>query len=82
MQQAKILIVDDDKDVLIAARLLLKQHFSTIHCLQDPGEIYALLEQELPDVILLDMNFTRDATSGKEGFFWMLPPGHRARGLD
>lgn len=70
-KKGKILVVDDDKDVLLAARLLLKHHFSTILCSGDPREIPALLAKETVDVILLDMNFTRDATSGKEGFQWL-----------
>lgn len=70
-KKGKILVVDDDEDVLLAARLLLKQHFSSIRCSGDPREIPALMEKENPDVILLDMNFTRDATSGKEGFHWL-----------
>jgi len=69
--KGKILIVDDDKDVLLAARLLLKQHFSCIHCLEDPREIPRLMSKDTFDVILLDMNFTQDSTSGKEGFHWL-----------
>lgn len=68
---AKILIVDDDQDVLLAARLFLKQHFKVVHAEQDPGNIPGLLKNESYDVILLDMNFSRDATSGKEGFIWL-----------
>lgn len=68
---AKILIVDDDQDVLLAARLFLKQHFTTIHTEKKPENIPALLRGESYDLILLDMNFSRDATSGKEGFYWL-----------
>jgi len=67
----KVLIVDDDKDVLLAAHLLLKPYFPFIKITGDPREIPALMEKENFDVILLDMNFTRDATSGKEGFYWL-----------
>ncbi|MDM8536899.1 sigma-54 dependent transcriptional regulator [Desulfobacterales bacterium HSG17] len=66
-----ILVIDDDKDVLLAARLLLKQHFSFIKTSDDPRQILPLMEKDFFDVILLDMNFTQDATSGKEGFFWL-----------
>lgn len=68
---AKILIVDDDHDVLLAARLFLKQHFKIVHAERDPANIPGLLKNESYDVILLDMNFSRDATSGKEGFIWL-----------
>ncbi|MCF8302261.1 MAG: sigma-54 dependent transcriptional regulator [Bacteroidales bacterium] len=68
---AKILIVDDDQDVLLAAKLFLKQHFITVHTEKNPENIPDLLRNEAYDVILLDMNFQRDATSGKEGFHWL-----------
>lgn len=68
---AKILIVDDDQDVLLAAKLFLKQHFTIIHTENEPGNIPTLLQNEKYDIILLDMNFSKDATSGKEGFHWL-----------
>ncbi|HRZ76356.1 MAG TPA: sigma-54 dependent transcriptional regulator, partial [Bacteroidales bacterium] len=68
---ARILIVDDDQDVLLAARLFLKQHFRVVHTEKDPSHLPGLLRNETYDVILLDMNFSRDATSGKEGFVWL-----------
>jgi DNA-binding NtrC family response regulator len=68
---AKILIVDDDQDVLLAAKLFLKQHFDIVHTEKNPENIPNLLTNENYDVILLDMNFSKDATSGKEGFHWL-----------
>ncbi len=68
---ARILIVDDDQDVLLAAKMFLKQYFRLVHTEQDPQNIPGLLRTESYDVILLDMNFSRDATSGKEGFIWL-----------
>jgi len=68
---ARILIVDDDQDVLLAAKLFLKQHFKIIHTEKNPENLPNLLKTDSYDVILLDMNFSRDATSGKEGFFWL-----------
>jgi len=67
----KILIVDDDEDVLLAARLLLKKHVEMIHTEKDPSKLNVLMKNEAYDVILLDMNFTRDVTSGSEGFHWL-----------
>ncbi|MFH1008390.1 MAG: sigma-54 dependent transcriptional regulator [Candidatus Latescibacterota bacterium] len=67
----KILVVDDDQDVLLAARLLLKQHGSLVHTEKNPERIPSLLKNESYDVILLDMNFTKDATGGHEGFHWL-----------
>jgi DNA-binding NtrC family response regulator len=68
---ARILIIDDDKDILLAAKLFLKQHFGIVHTESDPENIPGLMQNEHYDVILLDMNFSRDATSGKEGFIWL-----------
>ncbi len=69
--EAKVLIIDDDRDVLMAARLFLKQHFAIVHTEENPENIPDLIRNETYDVILLDMNFSRDATSGKEGFMWL-----------
>jgi len=69
--EARILIVDDDQDILLAARLFLKQHFTIVHTEKSPDNIPALLANENYDVILLDMNFSKDATDGKEGFYWL-----------
>lgn len=67
----KILIIDDNEDALLAARLLLKQHSFLVHTEQSPEKIPILLKNESYDVVLLDMNFTRDVTSGQEGFLWL-----------
>jgi len=67
----RILIIDDDEDVLQAARLYLKQHFSLIQTEKDPNFIPEILTNQVYDVILLDMNFTRDVSSGSEGFEWL-----------
>jgi DNA-binding NtrC family response regulator len=70
-KSGNILVVDDNEDLLLAARLFLKQHFSLVHTEHDPEKIPSLLGNENYDVILLDMNFTMDATSGVEGFMWL-----------
>lgn len=70
-QQGKILIVDDDVDVLRAARLLLKRHFAQVDFEKNPQKIPYMVTNFDYDVILLDMNFTRDLSSGKEGFEWL-----------
>ncbi|MFC1853022.1 sigma-54-dependent transcriptional regulator, partial [candidate division CSSED10-310 bacterium] len=67
----KFLIVDDDEDVLHAARLFLKQHVELVHIETDPEKIPPVLLNESYDAILLDMNFTCDVTSGQEGFYWL-----------
>jgi len=67
----KVLIIDDDEDILSAGRLLLKQHLALVETTPNPERIPALLEAETYDVILLDMNFAKGATGGQEGFAWL-----------
>ena len=70
-KSGKILIVDDNRDLLSAARIFLKRHFLHIDTTQDPTAIPNLLRNQSFDVILLDMNFTRESDSGQEGFVWL-----------
>lgn len=67
----KILIIDDDEDVLLAAKMLLKKHAHEVIIEKNPNKIPFLLNNDSYDVILLDMNFSQDTTSGKEGFYWL-----------
>ncbi len=67
----KILIVDDNEDVLFAAKLLFKPIANKIQTEKDPKKIPELIRKTNYDVILLDMNFTEDMTSGTEGIFWL-----------
>lgn len=67
----KILIIDDDEDILQAARLFLKQHAALVQTEKSPNSIPVLLKNETYDVIFLDMNFAKGATSGQEGFHWL-----------
>ena len=67
----KILAIDDNEDILFSLKLLLKNHVETIHTEINPDRIPGLMEQGNFDVILLDMNFTRDMIGGQEGFYWL-----------
>jgi len=67
----KILVVDDNADILFALKLLLKKDFEKIDTVQNPEFLPKILAAETYDLILLDMNFTKDASSGNEGFFWL-----------
>ena len=69
--KGKIFIIDDNKDVLFALNLALEPHFEKVRVSADPENIPRFMEQYQPDVILLDMNFMRDASSGQEGFYWL-----------
>jgi DNA-binding NtrC family response regulator len=66
-----VLFVDDDPDVLTAARVLLERNGFAMLAAQSPSEAWTLLAAQPVDVILLDLNFTRGATSGDEGFRWL-----------
>jgi DNA-binding NtrC family response regulator len=70
-KDGKILLVDDDEDILQAARLFLKQHVETVHTERNPNALPSILKNETYDVIFLDMNFARGATDGREGFLWL-----------
>ncbi len=71
MNDGKILMIDDDEDVLLAAKMLLKKHNYQVIIEKNPNKIPFLLNNDVYDVILLDMNFSKDTTSGKEGFEWL-----------
>jgi DNA-binding NtrC family response regulator len=67
----RILAIDDNADILFALKLLLKPHVEVIETCNSPEEIPSIVKKNSFDVILLDMNFTKDAISGQEGFFWL-----------
>ena len=71
MKKGRLLIIDDNEDVLFALNLLLKPYMEEIKVTTQPEKIEYFIQIFLPDVILLDMNFKRDAISGQEGFFWL-----------
>ena len=71
IRQGKILIVDDNEDILFTLKMLLRPRVENITTCSDPKEINRLVSRNQYDVILLDMNFTTDAVSGKEGFYWL-----------
>jgi len=70
-QNGSILIVDDDEDILVAVKLLLKRHFDTVITCSNPEDIAALMNAHQFDAILLDMNFGPGESSGKQGFHWL-----------
>ena len=60
-------VVDDDPDIALAARLALRELFESIETLSSPTELLQFLKDASPDAILLDLNFERGATDGREG---------------
>ncbi len=70
-KEGRLLIVDDNKSVLNAIRMLLKFEFKEVHTLSGPNTLIHEVEQYEPDVVLLDMNFKAGESSGNEGIYWL-----------
>lgn len=70
-KEATILIVDDDKDVLTAFRLLLKQEVGTVITENNPDNLKRILSTNRIDLLFLDMNFKSSVNNGNEGLFWL-----------
>jgi two-component system response regulator HydG len=68
---ARILVVDDEEDILVAARLALKRHFASVQTIPDPTRLPDLVRQGAFDVLLLDMNFAIGVDDGAEGLKWL-----------
>jgi len=69
-KKGRILIVDDNEELLIALRLFLSPHFAEIVTEKNPNLISSLIPNNF-DIILLDMNFKAGINTGNEGFYWM-----------
>src|SRR5260221_13444022 len=65
--QPRILIADDQQDVLDALRLLLKGHGYSIETVNSPADLLAAMGRQEFDILLIDLNYARDTTSGREG---------------
>ena len=77
-KEGSILIIDDNKDLLLALKLFLSRQFEKIDTLNNPNLILAALDKQSYDVILLDMNFKAGIATGNEGIFWL----HQILGKD
>jgi len=64
------IVVDDDEDILMAARMLLRGLFAEVVTVRAPQEAMPLLARK-PEVVLLDANFARGATDAAEGLAWL-----------
>ena len=67
--QANILVIDDQEDILFAAKMLLKKHFEIIYTLNNPKNVVQLLVENSIDVVLLDMNYRIGFEDGREGLY-------------
>jgi len=64
---ATLLLADDQPDVLEALRLLLKAEGYATRTASSPDEVLRAIGQQEPDLLLMDLNYARDTTSGQEG---------------
>ncbi|UPT69108.1 MAG: sigma-54 dependent transcriptional regulator [Sphingobacteriales bacterium JAD_PAG50586_3] len=71
MNSGRVLIIEDNIDIQLSAKLLLKKNFAAVSTFEDPANAYEHLRFSPYDVVLLDMNFSRGETSGTEGFYWL-----------
>jgi len=71
MSTGKILVVDDQKSVLVALQLLLQDEFEEVITLSNPNTLLTTLETHSIDVVVLDMNFSAGVNTGNEGIFWL-----------
>ncbi len=71
MKKGKILVVDDNRNVLNALRIFLESRFEEVFLLSSPNTLVSTVREKAPDVVLLDMNFSAGINSGNEGLFWL-----------
>jgi DNA-binding NtrC family response regulator len=71
LQNASVLVVDDDKDVLTAVRFLLKPEVKQIVTDHNPENLRKLLSENKFDILMLDMNFNSSINTGNEGLYWL-----------
>lgn len=71
MKHARILVIDDDPDVLTAVKLLLKREVNEVIADKNPENIPAILSRQPIDLVLLDMNFKSAINTGNEGLYWL-----------
>ena len=70
-EQPAVLVLDDNTDLLLACKLCLKPLGCRLLTSSEPGELLTMLRSERIEVLLLDMNFSRDAASGAEGLYYL-----------
>ena len=71
MSKGNILIVDDNKNVLLAIEMLLSQEFDRVSTISSPNQLISELRQNHYNLVLLDMNFKSGANTGNEGIYWL-----------
>ncbi len=65
------MVVDDNKGILTAVKMLISPHFEQVITASNPNKIKSILSEEKVDVVLLDMNFSAGINNGNEGLYWL-----------
>jgi len=73
----QLLVIDDDADILLSAKVVLRKQFDTTYTFGHPMDAEKCKEALHPDVILLDMNYAQGQTAGREGKYWLKRLGER-----
>lgn len=71
IKKGKLLVVDDNKNILTSLKYLLGDYFEKVFTLESPITLPTFMQMERPDVVLLDMNFSSGLNTGNEGLFWL-----------
>ncbi len=71
IEEARVLVIDDDPDVLLAMRILLRPELKEVLVEKNPENLPKILSQNKIDVVFLDMNFKASIHTGNEGLFWL-----------
>ncbi|MFD2553400.1 sigma-54-dependent transcriptional regulator [Sphingobacterium tabacisoli] len=71
MKKARVLVVDDDQDLLTAVRILLRPLVNEVIIERNPENLLSILSKNTIDLVLLDMNFKSAINTGNEGLFWL-----------
>ena len=67
----KIIIVDDNRSILSAVKILADKHFASVVTLPTPNSLITQMRLDPADVVLLDMNFSAGINTGNEGLYWL-----------
>ena len=70
-REGNILVVDDNRNILVSVKMLLSDIFASVTTLLSPAGMITAIRDRSADVVLLDMNFAAGINNGNEGFYWL-----------
>ena len=70
-KKGKLLVVDDNQNILSAVKILMESHFEKVIALPSPKSLISTLQSDSPDVHLLEMNFHAGIITGNAGLYWL-----------